>query len=131
MLSGAFRLVIGIIFGILCVMALLPGIAAFHVDESNVATGVMFAIVALVAILTTFAPNIRRAFGRGFLLLGSCLLFLPISAVMLSGRAATETLSTVATDEQAFAAVGAGIAGVAITGAATFFGLIVGSIFVL
>lgn len=131
MILGFLRLVIGAIFGAICVIALLPGIAAFHNDESGITAVITLAVIALVAVLTTFAPSIRRAFGRGFLALGSCLLFLPISAVLLSGRAASETISTTAADDQVWAAAGAGIAGIAITGAATFFGLILGSIFVL
>ena len=91
----------------------------------------MMALVLLCGVLCFFAPTIRRALGRGFLVLGSSVFVLPISAFLLSGRAASEVVSTAEKGSEAFAAVGAGLAGVAVTGIATFIGLIIGSILLL
>lgn len=123
-----FRVIVGFIFGLLCFAVLLPALAAFHSDDSN---GPLIGFAIVVGCLTLagfFAPTIRRAFGRGFLLLGASLVFLPISTIMLSGRAAHEVVSSATEADQAMSAVGAGMAGVALTGAATFFGLILGGI---
>ncbi|TNC45935.1 hypothetical protein FHG66_19880 [Rubellimicrobium rubrum] len=56
---------------------------------------------------------------------------LPLSAFLLSGRAASEVMSSTSPDGQAFAAIGAGLAGAVFTGVATFFGLILGSVAVI
>lgn len=78
-----------------------------------------------------FAPSIRRAFGRGFLLLGSSVFALPISAFFLSSRAAYEVINSAEEDSEAFAALGAGLRGIAITGVATFVGVIIGAIMLI
>ena len=78
-----------------------------------------------------FCATIRRALGRGFLMLGSSVFALPISVFLLSGRAASEVIGTAEEGSEVFAAVGAGLAGVAVTGVATFFGIIIGSIFLI
>lgn len=128
MISKFFKFVVGVLFGAICAFVLSPGLAAIHSDQSSLAPILTFAVVILVTVLATFAPTIRRALGRGFLILGACFVFLPISALMLSGRAANEVISGAEQANQAAAAVGAGLAGVAVTGAATFFGLILGAI---
>lgn len=56
---------------------------------------------------------------------------LPISAFLLSGRAASEVVKTAEEGSEAFAAVGAGLAGVAVTGVATFMGVIIGALLLL
>lgn len=132
---AVFRTLIGALFGILCAFALSPAIAAFHAEGSDTSSILTFAIMAAMAALGFFAPTIRRAFGRGFLVLGLCCLALPLSAMLLSGKVANEVVTGAAagaTDgEQAAMALGAGLAGVAVTGAATFIGLIAGAIFVI
>jgi len=130
-MSAVFRIVVGAIFGILCAFALSPALAALHSDGSNFASISTFVIVAIMAVLGFFAPTIRRAFGRGFLLLGLCCFALPFSAMLLSGRAANEVVSQASADGQAAAVIGAGAAGIAVTGVATFVGLIAGAIFVI
>ncbi|QEU09093.1 hypothetical protein [Paracoccus yeei] len=130
-MSAIARLLIGAIFGVLCAFVLSPALAAFHSMGSNTSSASTLVIIAIVAVLGFFAPTIRRAFGRGFLLLGLCFFALPLSTMLLSGRAANEVMTNAAANDQAAAAVGAGLAGIAVTGVATFVGLIVGAIFVI
>ncbi len=119
--------VIGVAFGLASAVALSPALAAFTGEGSGPAMAA-FAVVVGSGLLAAFAPTMRRAFGRGFLLLGACLWALPLSAFLLSGRAASEVVSASAEADQAMAAVGAGLAGAAFTGLAAFVGLILGSI---
>lgn len=130
-MSAIFRTLVGAVFGILCAITLSPALAAFHTSEANTSSFATLAIVAATSALGFFAPTIRRAFGRGFLMLGLCFLALPLSTMLLAGRAASDIVSNNAAGDQAAAAVGAGLAGVAVTGAATFIGLILGSIFII
>jgi hypothetical protein len=124
---------IGVAFGFASALALVPAFAAF-LPSSGEANGAAWGLLAVIigsGLLAAFAPTIRRAFGRGFLLLGACLWALPVSTFLLSGRAASEVVMATDADSQVFAALGAGVAGVAFTGVATFFGLILGSIAVI
>ncbi|WP_148292566.1 hypothetical protein [Paracoccus aminophilus] len=130
-MSVVFRTLIGAVFGFFCAFALSPAIAALHSDGSNFASVSTIVIVAIMAALGYFAPTVRRAFGRGFLLLGLCFFALPFSAMLLSGRAASEVVAQASADGQAAAVLGAGAAGLAVTGIATFIGLIAGAIFVI
>lgn len=114
-------MIIGAAFGLASLFALAPGLAAF-----GSVPGIALAVVAVGAILGFFAPTIRRAFGRGFLLLGACVFALPLSAMLLSGRVANEMIT--ASDGEATTVVGAGIAGVAMTGIASFVGFFFGAI---
>lgn len=128
--SGAFRAIIGIIFGILAMLALVPALAAF--DSGNGKASAMgWIVVAICALLGIFAPTIRRAFGRGFLVLGAAVFALPLSALLLSGRVANDAISQASAADQGMAAAGAGLAGIAVTGMATFIGFIAGSILLL
>jgi len=130
-LKAAFRIIIGVLFGAGSAVALTPAFAAFTANKDSITPVIMMALVLLCGVLCFFAPTIRRALGRGFLVLGSSVFVLPISAFLLSGRAASEVVSTAEKGSEAFAAVGAGLAGVAVTGIATFIGLIIGSILLL
>ncbi|WP_114966658.1 hypothetical protein [Alkalilacustris brevis] len=129
--KAAFRILIGIFFGAASAIALTPAFAAFTSAEDRVTPIVMMSLVLLCGVLCFFAPSIRRAFGRGFLALGASVFALPISAFLLSGRAASEVVGTAEAGSEAIAAVGAGLAGIAVTGVATFFGLIIGTILLL
>lgn len=129
--SALFRTVVGLVFGIASAMALSPAFAAFHNDDSSTTPFLAFALIALCGALGLFAPSIRRAFGRGFLVLGASVFALPVSAFLLSGRAASDVIATSEAGTEAATAIGAGIAGVAVTGLATFFGIILGAIFLL
>ena len=71
----AFNAIIGTVFGFASLLALSPALAAF--DE---AAPLGFVVVGIGALLGLFAPTVRRAFGRGFLLLGASVLALPLSA---------------------------------------------------
>lgn len=129
--KASFRILVGVLFGIGSAIALTPAFAAFSTDQNTMTPIAMMSFVLLCGILCFFAPTIRRAFGRGFLVLGASVFALPISAFLLSGRAASEVISTAEEGSEAFAAVGAGLAGVAITGVATFIGVIIGAILLL
>jgi len=120
-----------VLFGVGSALALTPAFAAFTSDQDSSTPIVMMAFVLLCGVLCFFAPTIRRALGRGFLMLGSSVFALPISVFLLSGRAASEVIGTAEEGSEVFAAVGAGLAGVAVTGVATFFGIIIGSIFLI
>ena len=129
-MRGIFKILVGLVFGVICAIALTPAFAAAH-DGGNAAPLIMLVCIVIVAVAAFFAPTIRRAFGRGFLLAGLCLVFLPISTFFLAGRAFNETVAASGASDQAITAVGAGLGAAAITGVATFFGLILGSIFVI
>ena len=130
-IKAAFRVLIGVLFGVGSAIALTPAFAAFTTDKDSVTPTIMMALVLLCGVICFFAPTIRRAFGRGFLLLGASVFALPISAFLLSGRAASEVVSSAEEGSEAFAVVGAGLAGVAVTGVATFIGVIVGAILLI
>ncbi|WP_439618306.1 hypothetical protein [Shinella sp.] len=129
--SAIFRIVIGIIFGLIAALALSPAAAAFSGDPDSKAPLVIPVVVLICAVAAFFAPTIRRAFGRGFLLAGASFLALPLSVMLLSGKAATEVVNASDGVNQGAAALGAGIAGVAMTGIATVVGLIVGAVLLI
>lgn len=130
-LRAFFRIVVGVIFGFGSALALTPAFAAFTTDQDVAGPAIIIGLILLSGVFCFFAPTIRRAFGRGFLLLGSSVFLLPISAFLLSGRTASEVVGTAEEGSEAFAAIGAGLAGVAVTGVATFFGLIIGAVLLL
>lgn len=130
-IKASFRILVGVLFGVGSAIALTPAFAAFTTDQDTITPIIMMALVLLSGALCFFAPTIRRAFGRGFLMLGAAVFALPISAFLLSGRAASEVVTTAEEGTEAFAAVGAGLAGVAVTGLATFVGVIIGAILLL
>lgn len=127
------RLVIGFAFGIATMLALSPALASFTpVDpDSGYAASITLIAIAAVSALCAFAPSIRRAFGRGFLTLGAAVFFLPLSAMLLSGAAFSEVVGTASDTDIGMAAVGAGLAGGAITAAAAIVGFILGTIFLI
>lgn len=126
------RAVIGGIFGILSVTALSPALAAITPTGGGGSAPLLTAAIALVGVaIGLFAPTLRRAFGRGFLMSGASLLALPLSTAALSGQAASQVISDTSVNDQAFVAVGAGLGAAALTGAAMFVGLILGAIFII
>jgi len=127
-IKAALRIVIGVLFGIVSAAALSPAFAAFAASAGSIPPIIMMILVLICGGLGFFAPTIRRALGRGFLVLGSSVFVLPISAFLISGRAASEVINSAEEGSEAFAAIGAGLAGVAVTGVATFLGVIVGSV---
>lgn len=129
--KASFRILVGILFGVGSAIALTPAFAAFTNGQDTITPIIMAALVLICGIICFFAPTIRRAFGRGFLMLGASVFALPISAFLLSGRAASEVVNTAEKGTEAFAAVGAGLAGVAVTGLAAFIGVIIGAILLL
>ncbi|MTH96425.1 hypothetical protein [Roseibium sp. RKSG952] len=122
------RIVIGLVFGFGAAIALSPGFAAFAHYQDAITPLLLPGIVLLAGVLGFFAPTIRRAFGRGFLLLGVSVFALPISTFLLSGRVASESIAAAGEGSEAFSALGAGLAGAAVTGFAAFIGTILGVI---
>lgn len=131
MISAIARTILGAVLGVICALVLSPALAAFQTDGSRAPTIAMLVIIAGVAALGFFAPSIRRALGRGFLLLGVSFFALPVSTLLLSGRAASEVVAASAQGDQAATAIGAGLGAAVMTGAGTFFGVIFGIIFTL
>ena len=133
--KGIFRTVVGLIFGVFAGLAVIPATAAFMDTETGVGpTWPVWVIVLAGAALGLFAPTIRRAFGRGFILLGAAVLALPLSVMLLSGRTTSDMMAaseggTVA--EQAGAAIGSGIASIAMTGVSAIIGFFLGAIFII
>nr|DAH84806.1 MAG TPA: hypothetical protein [Caudoviricetes sp.] len=122
-----FNSIVGLVFGVASMFALAPAYAAYLGTNPGEKSTAIIWIVALVgSALGFFAPTIRRAFGRGFLLLGASLFLLPISTMLLSGRVASEMMA--GSGNQAATAVGAGLAGAAITGLSLIVGLVLGGI---
>lgn len=62
-------------------------------------------------------------------MLGTATFALPISALLLSGRAARKVVSQAEQGSEASAAAGAGLKAAVVTGAATFFCFILASVF--
>lgn len=125
------RLIIGAVFGVASAFVVSPAFAAFRDEESNTAAIALWVVAAGFAVIIWFAPTIRRSLGRAVLLLGVSFLSLPLSMMLLSGRAASEVMATASAEDQVYAAAGAGLAGVAVTGLATFVGLIAGAILIV
>ena len=93
-IKASLRIIIGVLFGIGSAIALIPAFAAFTTDQDTITPIIMMALVLSCGVLCLFAPTIRRALGRGFLLLGASVFALPISAFLLSGRAASEVVNS-------------------------------------
>lgn len=130
MVKIVLKLIIGLIFGVLSMFMLVPAFAAF--TDTDVGTGsawVPWLVALLGTLLGVFAPTLRRAFGRGFLLLGACIFLLPLSMLLLSGRVTSDMVGSA--DNEAAVAVGAGIAGVLMTGASAFIGFFLGAVFLI
>lgn len=124
----SFRIIVGGIFGLASGAALIPLLASFA-DGSGV-IGLVF-MLGVGAVLGGFAPSTRRAFGRGFLLLGACVFLLPISTLILSGTAFNEVVAGADENTQGAAALGAGLAGGLVTGFAGFVGFFIGSVLLI
>lgn len=132
MVVKVFAALIGAVFGIASGFALAPALAAFASKESAAGPGIfMLAMVVLGILLGVFAPTIRRTFGRGFLLLGVCVLALPISTLLLTGRATNDVVQNAEAGNEAAVAVGAGLASIAVTGVAAFVGVFLGAILII
>ncbi|QIE44219.1 hypothetical protein G5B38_01000 [Pseudohalocynthiibacter aestuariivivens] len=120
-----FQIIVGMVFGIAAGLALSPLSAAISDGKGTVGFFVVFFVVTLLA---AFAPTIRRAFGRGFLLLGAAIFALPVSTFILSGVVSHEMVSGAADADKGYAATGSVIAGGLMTSIAGLFGFVLGSI---
>lgn len=127
------RLFVGIAFGFVTLVAISPALAAFAPAdiEGSVSAIAGWTSFFAVVLLCAFAPSTRRAFGRGCLAAGAAIFLLPISTMLLSGVAFNEAVGAAADADKGFAVIGAGLAGGAITAAATFIGLILGSVLLI
>ncbi|MBN7777742.1 hypothetical protein JYP49_14165 [Nitratireductor aquimarinus] len=130
--KAIIRTIVGLIFGAVSALALVPAFAAFSNADGTPSS----AIIPLIVIvgggaLGFFAPSIRRAFGRGFLIAGLCILALPISTMMLSGRVSSDMIERAEEGTEAGTAIGSGLAGMALTGMSAFVGLFLGAIFII
>jgi len=134
-MSFVVKLLAGIVFSAAAAAFMTPLAASFTVGDVSEGTAtVAWLVFALfVGVIVVLAPTIRRAFGRGFLILGVTAFLLPLSTLALSGRAAQEVISTSVAGgaEQAATAVGATVGAGLITGFASFVGIILGIIFVV
>jgi hypothetical protein len=129
-LRYVFQVIVGVVFGAASIVVLSPLLAVFSNEEGDAPIPSTIAFAA-VLLLIAFAPTIRRAFGRGFLCLGSAFFALPLSTMVLSGVVAAETVGMAADTDKAMAGLGAGIAGGLMTGVAGFIGFFLGSILLL
>ena len=125
--SAVVRLLVGAVFGVIAMTALVPAFAAFQ-GPSGEGAPVSIVVVAAGALLGLFAPSILRAFGRGFLLAGLAVLALPLSTLLLSGRVTSEMLER---QNDAATAVGSGLAAIVTTGFAAFVGFFLGGILIV
>lgn len=138
---AALRTIVGLCFGMIAMIALLPAFGAFVQPNSGpLFVASMWAVALLGGALSFMAPTMRRAFGRGFLMAGTCFLALPLSAILLSYRAYTDpvVLPGITPDEfpsdtgyAAAEAIGAGLAAMAMTGVAAIIGLSLGAILIV
>ncbi len=131
-LWAVVRSLIGAIFGVVSMLAVSPAISAFSTAENLQSSGLAaLGIILAGGFLGLFAPTVRRAFGRGFLLAGVSFLALPLTTMLLSGKLASDAVNRAPEAERAAAAIGSGLGGVLLTGAAAFVGLFLGAIFVI
>ena len=131
-LKGLFRVIIGVIFGVISALVLIPAVAAFDDKSSQYSVPATLAVIAIVTLLAFFAPTIRRTFGRGFLVLGVAVFALPLSMMLLSGRVTHDMVSAAGNaNDQALTAVGSGLAWIFVTGASAVIGFILGTIFLI
>jgi len=128
-MKALLRIIVGVLFGVGSAVMLVPAFAAL--DQGDIAASAWYLIVLLCIAICFFVPTIRRAFGRGFLMLGASVFALPLSTFLLSSRVGYEVVNESETGSEGLAILGAGIAGFAMTGLATFFGLILGAILLL
>ena len=74
-----FLIILGLLFGVASFLALTPALAAFFpLPEDGTVTSLL--ILAAVTTLVAMAPTVRRACGRGFLIVGASVFALPLSA---------------------------------------------------
>lgn len=120
-----FKIIVGVFFGIAAGIALSPLFAAITHSKG---TAGFFLMMFVTTLLAGLAPTVRRAFGRGFLLLGASIFALPLSTFILSGVVSHEMISGAAEADKGYAAAGSMIAGGLMTGIAGLLGFVLGSI---
>jgi len=150
-MSAIVRTAFGVFFGVVCVVILQPGLVyfqntswheagisllmespsldTFQTVSSDTSVVLALVIVAAVAALCLLASNMRRALGRGFLILGISFFAMPFSFMLLMERITSEMMTQAARGDQTLVAVGGGIATLLVTGLVTPVGIILGAIF--
>lgn len=123
-----FQVLVGLVFGVATMLALSPLLASFAEPTAQIA---MLAAIAAVLALASFAPSVRRSFGRGFLCLGAAVFILPFSALILGVVTSNEVIAQAAEADRGAAALGSTLGTGLITGAAGFIGFIFGTILLL
>lgn len=129
-IKAIFRVIVGAVLGVASGIALAPAIAAFA-GEAGDSAWLVWVVVAIGAALGYFAPTIRRALGRGFLILGASVFALPLSMMLLSGRVTSDMINQSEAGSEGMAALGGTIAGTMMTGAAALVGFFLGAIFLI
>lgn len=120
-----FQFVVGLVFGLLAAMSLSPLLASL---PAEIGTASGFGVVVIVCLAAALAPNVRRALGRSFLLLGVAVFVLPISTMLLSGVVTYETVEAAGSAEKELSAAAGILAGGAMTAFAGFIGFVLGTI---
>ena len=126
--STLFKVLVGVVFGIFAGAALSPLLASF--SDGSGAVGLLV-MMAAGGVLGGFAPTMRRAFGRGFLITGVCIFILPLSSLVLSGVVMNETVNAASEADKGYAVIGSGIAGGLFTGLASLVGFFLGTAFLI
>lgn len=67
--SFVFKLIVGLALGGIAAFALSPAFAAFN-SEKGTNGAALLIVYVLIVLFCLFAPTVRRAFGRGFLIAG-------------------------------------------------------------
>ena len=119
-----FQFIVGVVFGGLSSLALTPMLAPLGPET---AAQYVYVICAVIVLIVTVAPNIRRAFGRGFLAFGVAMFLLPISTMVLTGTVTSEGIDQAAEGSKTSTAVAGALVGTVATGIAGFVGFFVGS----
>jgi hypothetical protein len=120
-----FQIILGLIFGLLSFASLSPLLASLPSNAGPIA-GII--CVGLVALAVAMSPNLRRAFGRSFLILGACVFLLPLSTMALSGTVVHQTVSAAGAADKGVTAAGGVIASGLMTGIAGIVGFVLGSV---
>ncbi|MBB1248398.1 hypothetical protein [Rhizobium sp. G21] len=129
--KAAVRILAGVLFGALAGLALAPAVAAFGSSHADRSLLLVPAVALGGAILAGLAPTIRAAFGRGFLIAGASFFSLPVSTILLTGKALLDLIIPGSDAASGEASLLTGVAGLAVSGFVTLVSLVAGAIFVI
>lgn len=123
---GLFNTIVGLVFGALSAVAMLPLAAALNMTASPSGSSLLVGVAVFGAAFGGMAPTIRNAFGRSFLTLGITVFALPLSVMIMSGWASSEVIAQYGGDAEAI--VGTGMVSMLMTGASAVIGFFLGGI---